>query len=124
MLVFLILFLWQMPEFYSIAVYRRDEYRAAGIPVMTVVKGVRNTKIQIFIYTMAFVISTILLTIYGYTGYVYLIVMATLGGYWIGLGMRGLTTKNDDAWARKMFHFSLVILIIFSLTISIDAWLP
>jgi len=49
LLVFLVLFLWQMPEFYSIAIYRQKEYAAAGVPVMSVVKGKQNTIIQIFI---------------------------------------------------------------------------
>lgn len=123
-LVFLILFLWQMPEFYSIAVYRQKEYAAAGVPVMSVVKGVKSTKIQIFIYTVLFVISTLLLTVYGVTGYVYLIVMGVLGAYWIGLGLKGLSAKDSDAWARKMFRFSLIILLVFCGIISVDAWLP
>jgi len=123
-LVFLILFLWQMPEFYSIAVYRRDEYKAAGVPVMSVIKGKKNTIIQIFIYTILFVIATILLYVYGFTGYSYLVVMGILGLYWIWLGARGLTAKDSDAWARKMFHFSLVMLLVFSFMISVDSLLP
>lgn len=123
-LVFLVIFLWQMPEFYSIAVYRRDEYRAAGIPVMTVVKGIKNTKIQIFIYTIAFVVATLLLTAFGYTGYSYLFVMAVLGLYWIWLGAKGLRATDDNTWARKMFHFSLVMLLVFSFMISVDSLLP
>lgn len=123
-LVFLVLFLWQMPEFYSIAIYRRREYKAAGVPVMTVVKGVKSTKLQIFVYTIEFVIATLLLTAYHYTGYVYLAVMAISGIYWIWLGYKGLIAKDDDAWARKMFHFSLVMLLLFSFMISIDSLLP
>lgn len=123
-LVFLILFLWQMPEFYSIAVYRRDEYKAAGVPVMTVVKGIKNTKIQIFVYTVAFVIATLLLSVFGFTGYTYLTVMLILGLYWLWLASEGLHTSNDDSWARRMFKFSLVVLVVFSVMISIDAWLP
>jgi protoheme IX farnesyltransferase len=123
-LVFLVIFLWQMPEFYSIAVYRRDEYKAAGVPVMTVVKGIKNTKIQIFIYTIAFVVVTLLLTTYGYTGVSYLVIMAALGLYWIWLGAKGLKAADDDAWARKMFRFSLTMLLVFSFMISVDSFLP
>lgn len=74
-LLFLILFFWQFPEFYSIAIYRKREYAAAKVPVMTVVKGIKITKIQIFIYTVATVISGLLLTVYGYTGWIYFIVV-------------------------------------------------
>lgn len=123
-LVFLVLFFWQMPEFYSISIYRHNEYKAAGIPVMSVIKGIKNTKIQIFLYTIAFVISALLLTAFGYTGYVYLAVMAITGFYWLGLGYRGLSVKKNDEWARRMFKFSINVLLIFSLMISINTWLP
>jgi protoheme IX farnesyltransferase len=91
---------------------------------MTVVKGVRNTTIQIFIYTVAFVITSLLLTIYGYTGWIYFIVMAALGLYWIKLGAEGLRTKNSEKWARRMFHFSLIVLLALSFMLSIGAILP
>lgn len=122
-LVFTILFLWQLPEFYSIAVYRKDEYKAANVPVTSVTRGIKKTKTQIFVYTIAFVIATLLLTVYGYTGLVYTVVMALLGLYWTWLGYKGLRTKDNDAWARQMFRFSLIVLLLFSLMISIDAYL-
>lgn len=123
-LVFLILFLWQMPEFYSISIYRRAEYEAAGVPVMSVVKGVQSTAVQIFVYTLAFVVCTLLLTMFGYTGYTYLALMLLLGLYWIRMSYRGLWVKNKEIWARQMFRFSLIILLAFSALISIDNWLP
>lgn len=124
-IVFLILFLWQMPEFYSIAVYRQKEYAAAGVPVMSVVKGKTNTIIQIFVYTVLFVVSLALLTVYDVTGWMYLIVMMVLGLYWLWLGYKGLRVSEEeqDAWAKKMFHFSLVILLAFCFMVSVDAWL-
>jgi protoheme IX farnesyltransferase len=123
-IVFAILFLWQMPEFYSIAIFRRKEYKAAGVPVITVVKGVKHTKVQILLYTAAFVIATLLLTVFGMAGQTYFVVMALCGAYWIWLGVKGLHSKDDNAWARKMFRFSLVILLLFSFIISINAYLP
>jgi protoheme IX farnesyltransferase len=127
-LVFAILFLWQEPEFYSIAIFRRQEYAAAGVPVIAVVKGVEHTKREILGYTVAFVIATLALSIAGVTGRVYLVVMAALGGYWLGLGLRGLRLKGDEAknaaWARQMFRWSLIMLLVFSALISVDAYLP
>lgn len=123
-IVFAIMFLWQMPEFYSIAIYRLKEYAAAGVPVISVVKGIETTKRQIFFYTIAFVITSLSLTVYGYAGYVYLVVMAALGLYWMWLASKGLRTKDDDAWSRKMFRFSLIILLVFCAMISVDALLP
>lgn len=123
-LVFAVLFFWQMPEFYSIAIYRRKEYKAAGVPVISVVKGVDATRKQIFAYTVAFVVSTLLLTVFGYSGVTYAVVMGLLGGYWLWLGIKGLQAKDADAWARQMFRFSLIILLAFSFIISVDAYLP
>lgn len=121
-LLFAILFLWQMPEFYSIAIYRRDEYKEAGVPVISVVKGIEHTKIQIFFYTLAFVVTTALLALAGYAGYFYLSTMMILGGYWLLLAIIGLKTKLNIRWARKMFRFSLIILLAFCALISIDPW--
>lgn len=124
LLVFLMLFFWQFPEFYSIAIYRLREYRAANIPVMSVVKGVKNTKVQIFIYTVAFVVSSLLLTPLGYTGWIYFAVMALAGLWWILLGWQGLTRKDGEKWARQMFHSSLKVLLLLSLMLSIGSMLP
>jgi protoheme IX farnesyltransferase len=123
-LVFAVLFFWQMPEFYSIAIYRRTEYQAAHVPVITVVKGVEHTKREILAYTAAFVAATLLLSAAGVTGVVYSVIMAILGGYWLWLGWQGLTAKDNDRWARRMFRFSLVMLLAFSVLISVEAWLP
>ena len=125
-IVFGAMFLWQMPEFYSIAIYRRKEYAAAGIPVISVVRGVERTRVQIFLYTFAFVIATLLLTAYGYTGYSYLVVMGLLGVYWLRLTLRGLYlgSRNSDTWARGVFRFSLIILLAFCVMISVGPLLP
>lgn len=123
-LVFLILLFWQMPEFYSIAVYRRKEYAKAKVPVISVVKGVRFTKIAIMIYTIAYVICTILLAIIGKAGYVYLTVIAILGIRWLGQGAKAFTAQDDNKWARRMFKMSLVNLLAFSFLIALDPWLP
>lgn len=123
-IVFLIMFFWQFPEFYSIAIYRRKEYAAARIPVMPVVKGVRSTIIQIWLYTILYVLSTLSLTLIGLTGYMYLAVMAVMGGYWLWLAYLGLSTKDADAWARRMFRFSMVTILVLCLMLSVGPLLP
>lgn len=123
-LVFAALFLWQMPEFYSIAIYRRSEYKAAGVPVISVVKGKEVTRTQILYYTIAFVISTLLLTVYGYAGVTYFVVMALLGGRWLWIAAKGFSAKDIDTWARQMFKFSLIILLAYSAMIAITPILP
>lgn len=123
-MVFLMLFFWQFPEFYSIAIYRRYEYAAAHVPVMSVVKGVYSTTVQIFVYTVLFVVSTLLLTPFGYTGWVYFAVMLVFGLYWLRLGWQGLVLKGTDAWARRMFHTSLMMLLLLSALLAVGPWLP
>lgn len=123
-LLFASLFFWQLPEFYSIAIYRRKEYAAAGVPVISVVKGINNTKYQIFIYTALFVACVLLLSAFGYTGWVYLIIMGLLGLWWLQIGGQGLKAKNSDAWARRMFHFSMIIILVYCVMLALGPLLP
>ena len=123
-LVFLVLFVWQMPEFYSISIYRREEYATAGVPVISVVKGVRYATLHIFSYTVLFVLLSLLLGITGYASATYTVVMAAIGAYWLWLGAKGLHKNEPEVWARRMFKFSLTALLVFCALISIDAWLP
>lgn len=121
---FLAIFFWQMPEFYSIAVYRRDEYARAGVPVITVVHGIPAAKVQILIYAIAFAISAVALTPLGYTGWIYAVVMGALGLWWVVIGVQGFRASDDNAWARRMFRFSLVIIMAYSLMIAVGPLLP
>lgn len=124
LVVFIILFAWQFPEFYSIAIYRFKEYKAAKIPLLPIVHGIKRTKIEIFWYTVLYVLATLSLTPLGYTGYIYLIVMAGLGGYWLLLALRGFKTKDDDRWARKMFGFSMITILGLCVMLSVGPVLP
>jgi len=124
-LVFLALFFWQFPEFYSIAIYRRDEYKAAGVPVITVKKSIAYTKQRIFGYAVLFLLSALLLTSFHYTGYAYTIAMTLTGAYWLITAFNGFKPgAQDDAWARKMFHASINVLLIYSVLIAVGPLLP
>ncbi len=123
-LLFLALFFWQFPEFFSIAIYRRKEYKKAGIPVMSVVEGVTSTRWQIQIYTFAYVITTLLLFSFGYVGYLYFIVMVIAGGWWINLALRYAEFSDIDTWARHMFRMSIRQLLLLCLMLPIGALLP
>lgn len=123
-LAFASLFFWQMPEFYSIAIYRRKEYAAAGVPIISVVRGIKETKFQIFVYTALFVVSSLLLFVFGYTGWVYLVIMGGLGIWWLHLGWQGLKTSSHESWARRMFHFSMIIILAYCLMLAVGGFLP
>lgn len=125
LLVFAALFFWQFPEFFSIAIYRRAEYKAAGVPVITVKKSVDYTKRRIFAYAVLFVLSALLLTSFHYTGYTYAAVMTIVGAYWLFVDLDGFRPGTDnDRWARRMFHASLNVLLLYSLLIAIGPLLP
>lgn len=119
-LLFSILVLWQMPHFFAIAMYRLEDYKAASVAVLPVVKGAYATKVQMLLYIVAFLVATSMLTFCGYTGYSYLVTMQLLGVIWLNMSYQGFKAKNDTLWARRMFLFSLVVIVVLSLMISID----
>jgi protoheme IX farnesyltransferase len=123
-LLFLILTLWQMPHFYAIAIYRVKDYAAAGLPVLSVKKGMHQTKVRMLIYTFAFGIAACALAVFGHAGYCYLAVAVIVSTAWLWRGFKGFKTMDDTKWARKMFGFSLLVLLSFSLAISFDNLLP
>lgn len=119
-LLFTIVFLWQMPHFFAIAIYRFDDYKAASIPVLPVEKGMYATKVQMFLYIIAFTFSVFLLSFAGYTGMFMVYLAALLGVAWLGLCWTGFNAKNDHVWAHQMFVFSLVAIMVFCFAIPFD----
>lgn len=124
LLLFVILVLWQMPHFYAIALFRYDDYAAASIPVLPIKKGILHTKIQVFFYILFFLLFSSLLTVFHYTGYFYFFVMVTFGVVWLGRAIQGFNVRDEKRWARKMFFFSLVIIVCFSLLLAFNVLLP
>jgi protoheme IX farnesyltransferase len=118
-LLFLILVFWQMPHFYAIALFRLEDYKAAKIPVLPVVKGVAITRWQILFFLLAFIISVLALPIFGFTGIVYLVIMSIISAIWFGLGIRGFWLTDTKIWARKMFLFSLITITVFCVLVSL-----
>lgn len=122
-LLFLILFFWQMPEFYSISIFRRDEYARAGVPVSSVIRGIDATKKQIMVYTILTVACMLLLGATPLTGFTYFIVALVLSARWLQIAAEGLVNKDSHDWAKRNFHYALVVLVAFSLIISINPYL-
>lgn len=124
LLLFLTLVFWQMPHFYAIAIYRLKDYRAAGIPVLPLQKGIRTTKFHMLIYISAFTTTAILMAVFGYTGWLYLMIASLFGLIWLSLAIKGFRAIDSQLWARKMFLFSLVVITVLCVTISLDSVLP
>ncbi|WP_417701652.1 heme o synthase [Pseudomonas sp.] len=119
-ILLLIFSLWQMPHSYAIAIFRFNDYQAANIPVLPVIKGISAAKRQIVLYIAAFVVATLMLTLSGYAGYSYFVVAALSGAYWLWMGVSGYKAVDDRVWARKLFTFSIVTITMLSLMMSVD----
>jgi protoheme IX farnesyltransferase len=119
LVLFGILVLWQMPHFYSIAIFRLDDYKSARIPVLPARRGTGITKIYILMYIVAFALVAPLLTPLGYTGLIYLTVAGILALSWLWLALQGLRAADDARWARRMFGWSLIVITALSATIAL-----
>ncbi len=111
LLLFAVVVLWQMPHFYSISIRRLKDYKAAGVPILPLKRGIMKTKIQMFFYIMGFIGATLLLTAFNYTGYGFMAIASFLGLCWLILCIRGMKTEDHTQWAKKMFRFSLIVIM-------------
>lgn len=118
--LFAILFLWQHPHFFALGIRRAEEYRAAGFAMLPVVQGTEMTKRQIALYTIILLPVSLLLYVAGEVGVVYLISAAVLGVVWIVMAIKGFFVKDDVRWAKSMFFYSLVYLLMLNLAVLID----
>ena len=120
LILFMMMVLWQMPHFFSIAIYRFKDYEAAALPVLPVKKGMYRTKLHMVLYIIGFIIAAIMLTAFDYAGYMYLSVAILFGLIWLWLCMKGFKSQNDSLWARQMFRISLVLITAVCLIIPFD----
>lgn len=111
-LLFALLFLWQPPHFWSLAIRRLEDYRAAGFPMLPVVKGVKRTKWQMIPYIALLLPVTILMYAYGYTGIYFLIISVVLGVVWLIHGLAGIWARDDEKWAKTDFLISINYLMV------------
>ena len=122
--LFLILFFWQMPHFYAIAMFRQSDYASAKLPVWSVKYGMKSSKLQILLFTIVFAIVFALPTVFNYTGVVYLVGSLALSGYWLYKGISIYNKVDDIKWARTMFGVSLLVMLSMSLLIAVGGYLP
>ena len=109
LLLFLIIFVWTPPHFWSLALYRRDDYANAQLPMLPVTHGIRYTQLMIVLYTIALVAVTLLPYALQMSGAPYLVAALVLGGMFIGHALR-LWHAYSDRLARVTFRFSIVYL--------------
>lgn len=118
-LLFLIMAVWQMPHFYAIAIFRLNDYRAAGLPIISVVKGVRATQEQIVAYILLFTAVALLLPLLGAVSWIYTFGMIFLCGLWLLQAIRGQHDTDPNLWARRLFGWSLWVLLGWSALIAV-----
>ncbi len=119
LLLFLIIFAWTPPHFWALALYRTEEYRRAGLPMLPVTHGRHFTQLQVLLYTFILIISTLLPFIYGMSGMLYLASALVLGAMFLGYAI-GLYKRYSDALARKTFRFSIVYLALIFAALLVD----
>ena len=121
--LFLLVFLWTPPHFWALALYRSEDYRRAGVPMMPVVAGPRETKRQMVIYTLLLLPVALAPTLLGAVGWVYGAVALALSLGFIGHAIAVWRTADDETAfgaARKMFRYSLIYLAVLFAALPVD----
>lgn len=119
LILFLIIFLWTPPHFWALALYRVEDYRKSGLPMLPVTHGNEFTRLQILLYTFILFAACLLPFIYGMSSWIYLVVALGLStgfclyGFW-------LWRAYSDELARKTFRFSLIHLSVLFAALLVD----
>ncbi|WP_339846148.1 heme o synthase [Paenibacillus sp. FSL W7-1088] len=106
-LLLAMLFLWQPPHFWALAIRRVEDYRAGGFPLLPVVKGIERTKLQMIPYLVLQIFVPVLMYSYGYAGIFYLTVSLILSVLWLYYALKGFRAQDTYAWAKKVFLYSI-----------------
>jgi heme o synthase len=122
LILFLIIFLWTPPHFWSLALYRVEDYRKAGLPMLPVTHGNEFTRLQVLLYTFILFAACLMPFIYGMSGWFYLVVAIGVSIGFCGYAF-ALWRNYSDALARKTFRFSLIHLSVLFAALLVDHYL-
>jgi protoheme IX farnesyltransferase len=122
LILFLIIFLWTPPHFWALALYRVEDYRKAGLPMLPVTHGNAFTRLQIVLYTWVLFAACLMPFIYRMSGWLYLVSAVLLSVGFCAYGW-ALWRNYSDALARKTFRFSLIHLSLLFAALLIDHYL-
>ena len=122
LILFLIIFLWTPPHFWALALYRVEDYRKAGLPMLPVTHGNEFTRLQVFLYTLVLFPACLMPFIFKMSGWLYLLaaVLLSVGFSWHAWR---LWRNYSDALARKTFRFSLIHLSMLFAALLVDHYL-
>ena len=121
-ILFLIIFLWTPPHFWALALYRVEDYRKSGLPMLPVTHGSEFTRLQILLYTFILLAACLMPFIYGMSSWLYLAVALGLSAGFCWYAWR-LWQNYSDALARKTFRFSLIHLSALFAALLLDHYL-
>jgi protoheme IX farnesyltransferase len=122
LILFLIIFLWTPPHFWALALYRVEDYRKSGLPMLPVTHGNEFTRLQILLYTFVLMASCLMPFAYGMSSWLYLAAAVILSVMFIGYAW-ALWRNYSDELARKTFKFSLIHLSVLFAALLIDHYL-
>jgi protoheme IX farnesyltransferase len=122
LILFLIIFLWTPPHFWALALYRVEDYRKSGLPMLPVTHGNEFTRLQVFLYTIVLFAACLMPFAYGMSSWLYLAAAIVLGAGFCIYGFR-LWRDYSDALARKTFRFSLIHLSVLFAALLVDHYL-
>ena len=122
LLMCLIIFLWTPPHFWALALYRVEDYRRAGLPMLPVTHGSDFTRLNVLLYTLVLFAATLLPFVIGMSGWLYLASAVLLGGGFIAYGYQ-LWRQYSDALARRTFRFSILYLALLFAALLVDHYL-
>lgn len=123
LLLFLIIFVWTPPHFWALAIYRRDDYAAADIPMLPVTHGVEFTRLQILLYTILLFVVTLLPYLVGMSGLFYLVGAVLLGAGFLYYAIL-MHFNHDDRLAMRTFSYSIIYLMLLFAFLLIDHYIP
>jgi heme o synthase len=119
LILFLIIFLWTPPHFWALALYRVEDYRKSGLPMLPVTHGNEFTRLQILLYTLVLFAACLMPFAYGMSSWIYLAAALVLSIGFCWYGWR-LWREYSDALARKTFRFSLIHLSVLFAALLVD----
>jgi protoheme IX farnesyltransferase len=122
LLLFLIIFVWTPPHFWSLALYRSKEYAKAGLPMLPVTHGPEYTRLQILLYTVALFAVTLLPYAIRMSGVLYLVAAIALGAGFVGYAI-ALVKRYSDELARRSFRYSITYLATLFSALLLDHYL-
>ena len=122
LMLFLIIFLWTPPHFWALALYRLEDYRKSGLPMLPITHGAELTRLHVFLYTLMLLAISLLPFVHGMSGWLYLAAALALNGRFIAYGWR-LWRRYSDALARETFRFSIVYLALLFAALLLDHYL-